>query len=151
VPIYDYVCACGERFEALLASFSSPAPACARCGGSPARRPGAVALLGKAKLPPTADQAPSSWLGTHRGNTEYIARWRRALDARAKLEEDNPELAHRGSPVVAHEGRFHNAPAHRTRAVGRGGPPQRPSCTYTTHTEGLDNRDVVTPQSPMSR
>ena len=110
MPIYDYVCACGERFEALLPTCSSPAPTCARCGGSPVRRPSAVALLGKAKLSPTAAQAPSSWLGTHRGNSEYIAKWRRALDARAKLEEDNPELAHRSSPVVAHEGRFHNAP-----------------------------------------
>lgn len=38
VPIYEYRCEeCGKRSSALLASFSSPDPACPHCG-KPARR-----------------------------------------------------------------------------------------------------------------
>jgi putative FmdB family regulatory protein len=34
MPIYEYVCdACGERFEKLMRSYQTDAPACPSCGG----------------------------------------------------------------------------------------------------------------------
>lgn len=34
MPIYEYVCdACGERFEKLIRSYQTEAPACPSCGG----------------------------------------------------------------------------------------------------------------------
>lgn len=111
MKIYDYACTCGTRFEAMIADADQPAPPCVACG-SPTRRlvSAGAALLGHARVPATADTAPKSWEGTYRGNTEYIAKWRRTLDDRAKLEERHPELAVQHSPVVAHEGRYHAAP-----------------------------------------
>ena len=107
---YDYACGCGARFEALVADTES-IPPCPACGGQTRRLPAAgAALLGRARLPATAAAAPKSWEGTYRGNTEYIARWRRALDTRAELEERHPELIEQRSPIVAHEGRYHGAP-----------------------------------------
>ena len=40
MPLYEYECdACGERFEVIQKSFSSPAPeACEKCGKGPVRR-----------------------------------------------------------------------------------------------------------------
>jgi len=39
MPIYEYRCeACGKRSSALLASFSSPDPACSHCGKKKLRR-----------------------------------------------------------------------------------------------------------------
>jgi putative FmdB family regulatory protein len=39
VPIYEYRCsACGKRSSALLASFSTPDPACPRCGKAELKR-----------------------------------------------------------------------------------------------------------------
>jgi len=39
VPIYEYRCsACGKRSSSLLASYSSPDPACPHCGKSELRR-----------------------------------------------------------------------------------------------------------------
>ncbi|MEV6380681.1 MULTISPECIES: FmdB family zinc ribbon protein [Streptomyces] len=109
--IYDYACACGTRFEAMVSGPDAPPPPCADCGRPTRRLPSAgAALLGQARLPATADAAPKSWDGTHQGNTEYIAHWRRTLDARAALEERHPELAKKRSPVVAHEGPYHAAP-----------------------------------------
>ncbi|MFF7476951.1 FmdB family zinc ribbon protein [Streptomyces sp. NPDC008092] len=108
--IYDYACSCGARFEAMVAN-ADITPACVRCGGETRRLVSAgAALLGHARLPATADAAPKSWEGTHKGNTEYIAKWRRELDKRAELEARHPELAEQRSPVVAHEGRYHSAP-----------------------------------------
>ena len=40
MPLYEYECdACGERFEVIQKSFSSPAPeACEKCGKGPVHR-----------------------------------------------------------------------------------------------------------------
>ena len=40
MPLYEYECdACGERFEVIQKSFSSPAPeVCEKCGKGPVRR-----------------------------------------------------------------------------------------------------------------
>lgn len=111
MPIYDYVCSCGNRFEALIETHRTPAPRCPDCGSEPQRRPaGGAALLGHARLPANPGRAPASWEGTYRGDREYVAAWRRSLDARAVLDERNPEIAVTRSPVLAHEGRFEGAP-----------------------------------------
>ncbi len=109
MPLYDYGCPCGYRFEAMVASDAS-GPDCPRCGAATSRRPGLAGLTGRARVPAGPDQAPKSWQGTHRGNREYVAQWRRTLDKRERLEEKYPELKRDDSPVVAHEGRFHAAP-----------------------------------------
>lgn len=124
--IYDYTCGCGTRFEAMVRGSDAPPPPCIDCGAPTRRLPSAgAALLGQAKLPATANAAPKSWEGTHRGNTEYIAHWRRTLDDRAALEERHPDLATKRSPVVAHEGRYHSAPLTMDELTSRG-PVSRP-------------------------
>lgn len=109
MPIYDYVCACGNRFEALVPSHTSPAPRCA-CGAQPRRRPSAARLGGVADPGPSRDQAPKSWRSTGCGERETVAYWHQQMTRREKLEEKYPELAGDRRPVLAHEGRFAAAP-----------------------------------------
>lgn len=87
MPIYEYACGCGHRFETLVKTVDSPAPACPACGGVPRRRPASrVALIGRATLPPGRDQAPRSWEQTNGGDRETILHWQRALEQRQKIE-----------------------------------------------------------------
>ena len=107
MPIYEYACSCGHRFETLVKTVDSPAPACPACGGVPRRRPASrVALIGRATLPPGRDQAPRSWEQTNGGDRETILHWQRALEQREKIEEKYPELAGDSRPVLAHEGPY---------------------------------------------
>lgn len=107
MPIYDYACGCGHRFEALVKTADAPAPHCPACGGVPRRRPPSrVALLGRATLPPRRDQAPRSWEQTRNGDRETILHWQRTLEERQKIEEKYPELAGDSRPVLAHEGPY---------------------------------------------
>ena len=109
MPTYDFRSECGLRFEATTASWTSPNPACPHCGAPTRRIPG-IGLLGGA-APPAGDRgAPASWEGTRRGDTEYIARWRRRLDERRRFEERHPEHVERRDAVAAHEGVFERAP-----------------------------------------
>lgn len=135
MPIYDFTCDdCGGSFEKLLPTASVPDLDCPECGSRLRRRPAArVALLGRASTPPPASAAPTSWLGTHRGNPEFVTAWRRTLEERAKLEERHPELAQPRPVVVAHEGPYHGKPLTRE-DVAR--PPE--------HTHGRP----VSPQGP---
>lgn len=112
MPVYDFTCDdCGGRFETLLPAASAPDPDCPQCGNRMRRRLATgVALLGRARTPPHASAAPTSWLGTHRGNPEFVTAWRRTLEERAKLEERHPELAQPQPVVLAHEGLFHDKP-----------------------------------------
>lgn len=104
MPIYDYGCSCGHRFEALLSRPGSADPACPNCGGVPSRRPARFAVGGRADPGPAAADAPHSWQGTHGGDRDYVTHWRRQLDRRAALEERHPELASERRPVLSHEG-----------------------------------------------
>jgi putative FmdB family regulatory protein len=110
MPIYDYVCPCGYRFEALVPSHRSPAPACRQCGSEPRRRPPSGALGGVANPGPSRDDAPTTWRGTRNGDRETIAHWHREMGRREKLEERYPELGGDRRPVLAHEGRFAKTP-----------------------------------------
>lgn len=110
MPIYDFVCDCGNRFEALIPSYASPAPACVACGGQPNRRPPAVRLGGTASAGPSREDAPKSWRATGNGDPETVRHWHKEMSRREKLEEKYPELAGDRRPVLAHEGRFAAAP-----------------------------------------
>ena len=106
MPIYDYACGCGYRFETLVKTADAPAPACPACGGVPRRRPSRVALMGQATLPPGRDQAPRSWEQVNGGDRETVRHWQRTLERRQKIEEKYPELAGDTRPVLAHEGPY---------------------------------------------
>lgn len=110
MPLFDYRCRCGARFEKLQPSWRSPDPDCPACGASASRMPSAVSLAGGARPPAGPDQAPTSWEGTGRGDREYVAQWRRKLEHRERLAEKYPELSTRRDAVAAHEGRFERAP-----------------------------------------
>lgn len=110
MPLFDYRCPCGARFEKLQPSWRSPDPDCPACGASASRMPSAVSLAGGAQPPVGPDQAPTSWEGTGRGDREYVAQWRRKLEHRERLAEKYPELSTRREAVAAHEGRFERAP-----------------------------------------
>jgi putative FmdB family regulatory protein len=111
VPIYEYACGCGERFE-VLTRIGTPAPACPACGGQPTRRPSAAALSGRVNPGPGPEQAPRTWEQTRGGDRETILHWQRTLERRAKLGERYPELAAPKTPVLAHEGPYARAPLH---------------------------------------
>lgn len=110
MPLFDYRCSCGARFEKLQPSWRSPDPDCPACGASTSRMPPAVSLAGGARPPAGPDQAPTSWEATGRGDREYVAQWRRTLEHRERLAEKYPELSTRRDAVAAHEGRFERAP-----------------------------------------
>ncbi|PRY07810.1 FmdB family zinc ribbon protein [Kineococcus rhizosphaerae] len=110
MPIFDVKCPSGHVTEVLLRSAEEPARACPACGESTHRLPSAGTLLGKASLPPSSAQAPTTWRGTHNGNPDVVNGWRRALSDRRKIEERYPELAPPKQTILAHEGQFHDAP-----------------------------------------
>lgn len=107
MPIFDYACDCGHRFEALV---TSAEPVCDQCGGSPRRRPSAVRLGGVATPGPSREQAPKSWRATGNGDHDTVRHWHREMTRREDLERKYPELAGDRRPVIAHEGRFAAAP-----------------------------------------
>lgn len=110
MPLFDYRADCGTRFEQFATSWRSPNPPCPHCGSETYRLPGRISLLGGATPPPGDAQAPTSWEGTHRGDPEYVAHWRRTLERRSRFEADNPEHATKREAVAAHEGAFERAP-----------------------------------------
>lgn len=110
MPLYDYACTCGVRFELLVGSWSSPAPDCPDCGATTARRPPAPAMRTAAPPPTSMSSAPQSWEGVGRGDRETITRWRREMDRRQEFEASNPEHAEKRHAVAAHEGAFERRP-----------------------------------------
>jgi len=109
VPIYDYRCGCGRRFE-VIQSLTAPDPGCPDCGGPSARVPAAPALGGRASAGRSQEYMPQTWRGTRGGNREHLTELRREWAARERLEAKHPELAGDTRPVLAHEGRYHGAP-----------------------------------------
>lgn len=110
MPLYDFRCDCGVRFEKYVASAESPNPTCPRCDAATIRLVGRIALVGTAAPPPGDANAPTSFEGTHNGDREYIANWQRRIETRRKFEECNPEHATRREAVAAHEGSFESRP-----------------------------------------
>ena len=109
MPIYDYRCHCGERFERLVA-LGAPAPVCPACGGEPRKIPAGPSLLGRAGVGLAEEQMPQTWRGTYGGDREYVTGLRRQWEQRQRLEAKHPELAGDQRPIIAHEGRYHDAP-----------------------------------------
>jgi putative FmdB family regulatory protein len=109
VPIYVYRCGCGLRFERLLPLRAEP-PACPACGGEPRKVPAGFSLGGQADAGLSMDRMPQTWRGTYEGNREYTGRLRRQWERRQGLEAKYPEIAGDQRPILAHEGRYHDAP-----------------------------------------
>jgi putative FmdB family regulatory protein len=113
MPIYDLRCRGGHRFE-VVQSFADALPTCPSCGAETAKVPASFGIAGAAgatrRLPPPPELMPQTWRGTYNGNREYVTSLRKTAEARQQLEERHPELAGDRRPIVAHEGRFENAP-----------------------------------------
>ncbi len=110
MPVYDYACACGVRFELLVPSWSTPDPDCPECGTQTVRRPPAPAMRSGSQPPPAMSTAPQSWEGVGHGDRETITRWRHAVERRQEFEARHPEHAERREAVAAHEGSFERKP-----------------------------------------
>lgn len=110
MPMYDYACTCGNSFELLVPSWSSPAPACPDCGATTSRRPPSPAVHGRAAPPAPTTSAPKSWEGLNNGDRDTITHWRRAVEARREFESRHPEHRERRDAIAAHEGRFERKP-----------------------------------------
>jgi hypothetical protein len=111
MAIYELACGQGHRFE-VIQSFTAPLPACA-CGEPTRKIPGRVGLSGaggSSSAPPPAERMPQTWRGTYNGDRDYVTHLRRTAEERTRLEHRHPELAGDRRPVVAHEGRFEQAP-----------------------------------------
>jgi putative FmdB family regulatory protein len=109
VPVYEYRCDCGERFD-VLAATGAPAPACPACGGDTRRAVSGFAVGGRADPGRARSQMPQTWKGTYGGNPEYVTGLRRQWERRRRLEDRYPELAGDTRPVVAHEGPYSAVP-----------------------------------------
>lgn len=112
MPLYDYACACGARFELMVPSWSSPAPDCPTCGAATTRRPPSPAVHGRGRAapPPAMSSAPQSWRGLNNGDRDTITHWRRTVDARQEFESNHPEHREHRDAVAAHEGVFERRP-----------------------------------------
>ncbi len=142
MPLFDFRCGCGRTFEALMsfaALRASNTPQCPGCGRPTRRLPTAGAgLTGTATVPAGPDAAPASWNGTRQGDREYVAHWRRTLDARARLEAKHPELGTTRSPVVAHEGHYEGAPLTLSELTRRSDPGRTDQAATGTRTAPTD-------------
>ncbi|MFC5994034.1 FmdB family zinc ribbon protein [Pseudonocardia hispaniensis] len=109
MPIYVYRCACGIRFERLT-SRDAAAPPCPDCGGETRKIPGGISLGGQADPGLAKEQMPQTWRGVYDGDREYVTGMQRQWERRQRLEARYPELAGDQRPILAHEGRYHDAP-----------------------------------------
>ncbi|HLR44690.1 MAG TPA: zinc ribbon domain-containing protein [Brevibacterium sp.] len=108
--LYDYKCASDHRFEAGVASMSSPAPACPDCGEASRRVLTTVRTSGFASAGHSREDMPKSWKGMAGGHRDAVDYWRRSMEKREKLEERYPELGGDRRPILAHEGIFQGRP-----------------------------------------
>jgi putative FmdB family regulatory protein len=110
MPLYDYRCPAGHRFEQLAPIAASAQQDCPACGQTSAKIPSRITLGGHADPGRAMDQMPQTWRGTYEGNPEYLGQLRRQWNDRQKLEEKYDELRGDRRPVLAHEGHYHAAP-----------------------------------------
>ncbi|HXV92894.1 MAG TPA: zinc ribbon domain-containing protein [Pseudonocardia sp.] len=109
MPIYVYRCECGARFERLV-GMDAAAPACPACGGATRKVPAGFSLGGQADPGLSRDRMPQTWRGVYEGDREYVGRMQRRWERRQRLEAKYPEIAGDQRPILAHEGRYHDAP-----------------------------------------
>ncbi len=79
MPLYDFRCDTGHRFEQHVPITGDAAPACPTCGVSSTKLPSAGALLGRASAGLSLDRMPQTWRGTYNGDPDYIAGLRTAV------------------------------------------------------------------------
>lgn len=108
--LYDYKCTRDHRFEAGVASMSSPAPDCPDCGEASRRVLTTVRTSGFASAGHSREDMPKSWKGMSGGSPDAVNYWRRSMEKREKLEERYPELGGDRRPILAHEGIFQGRP-----------------------------------------
>ena len=108
--LYDFKCTSDHRFEAGVASMSSPAPDCPDCGEASRRVLTTVRTSGFASTGHSREDMPKSWKGMAGGNADAVDYWRRSMEKREKLEERYPELGGDRRPILAHEGIFQGRP-----------------------------------------
>ena len=123
MPIYVFRCGCGVRFEHLAAMADIATPECPVCGGETHKVPAGSSLGGQADAGLSKDQMPQTWRGVYNGSPEYLDKMRRTWDERQRLEAKYPEIAGDQRPILAHEGRYHNAPLRAGDIPLRGTPP----------------------------
>jgi len=110
MPLYDYRCPQGHRFEKPATIAAGAWQDCPVCGQASGKVPSRISLGGQASAGLAAEQMPQTWRGTYEGNPEYLGQLRRQWEARRKLEEKHEELRGDQRPVLAHEGHYHAAP-----------------------------------------
>lgn len=110
MPMYDYRCPNGHRFERIVPLSDGGPQGCPACGRDGAKVPSRVTLGGTAYPGRSTEQMPQTWKGTHGADREYVTQLRREWDGRQRLEEKHPELQGDRRPILAHEGRFEKAP-----------------------------------------
>jgi len=81
VPLYDYRCSSGHRFEAMAPLADSDTAACP-CGAGAVKVPSRITLGGAADPGRPMELMPQTWRGTHEGNREYLGELRREWDTR---------------------------------------------------------------------
>ncbi len=123
MPIYVFRCGCGARFEHLASMTDITTPECPVCGGETRKVPSGFTLGGQASAGLSKDEMPQTWRGVYNGSAEYIDRMRRTWEQRQKLEAKYPEIADDQRPILAHEGRYHDAPLRAGDIPLRGTPP----------------------------
>jgi putative FmdB family regulatory protein len=109
MPLYDYRCDRGHRFEAMAPIAAADVAACP-CGAEAVKVPSRVSLGGVAHAGRPMELMPQTWRGTYEGDREYLGHLRQEWTARQKLEDRYEELRGDRRPIVAHEGRYASAP-----------------------------------------
>lgn len=110
MPLYDYQCPQGHRFEQMATIESGASQPCPACGEVSVKVPSGFAIGGRADPGLAMDRMPQTWRGTYHGNREYIGQLQRQWERRQKLEDKHEELRGDRRPIIAHEGRFHDNP-----------------------------------------
>ena len=127
MPLYDYRCPAGHRFEQLAPIAASAQQDCPACGQSSGKVPSRISLGGHADPGPAMEQMPQTWRGTYEGNPEYLGQLRRQWNDRQKLEEKYDELRGDRRPVLAPAGHYHDAPLRAGDPPAPSAPPPRPA------------------------
>ncbi len=112
MPIYDLRCHQGHTLE-VIQSLTAPLPQCPACGATMRKVPSRFGIGGRAGVPPASEQMPQTWKGTYDGDRDYVTSLRRTAEWREAFEQRHPEVAGDRRPIVAHEGRFEQAPLRR--------------------------------------
>ncbi|KAB1663738.1 zinc ribbon domain-containing protein [Pseudoclavibacter sp. CFCC 13611] len=108
--LYDFRCANGHGFEAVVDEQTATDPLCPTCGAAGARLISTPTVGGSCSAGLGEGELPQTWTAADRGDRETVDRWRAQALRRERLTERFPEIAGDRRPVVAHEGVFEQRP-----------------------------------------